>query len=247
MTDNIFSSEQVAVPATTTTANTSVDEFSDLLDAIKNDQGERKYQNVNEALKALRHSQEHIPNLNTRLEEQANEIASLRSELERSSKIDDIVNKITSHQQVVQGGQQPTSESLDKANVIEIVQQSLKDIETQKTSNANVNLVQESLISRFGDKTADVVKAKAAELGTTPELLKELSSKSPQLVLTLFGGQATNNINVSKSSVTTTFTEPKPAEIQKPAKSVLVGASSKDVTQHFKDISKVVHERYNIQ
>ena len=61
MSDTIFEKEKVE-PSQESTPNQN-NLFNDQLDTIKNDKGERKYGTVEQALEALKHSQEFIPSL----------------------------------------------------------------------------------------------------------------------------------------------------------------------------------------
>ena len=54
--------------------------FDDLLNNIKNDSGERKYNSVESALEALKHSQEYIPTLKDEKNNMSQELEKYKSQ-----------------------------------------------------------------------------------------------------------------------------------------------------------------------
>lgn len=217
-----------------------------LLSAIKNEAGQPKYQNVQEALKALQHSQEYIPTLKNQLTTVEQELAKAREEAAAAKRVEDILEQLTANNLDNKGELPPAASGLDQEAVEKLVLRQLSELETQKTISANVDAVQSALTAKFGDKTSEVVAAKAAELGTTPQLLKKLAAESPKAVLALFGAQAVKNLNPSTSSVVVPPVSKPDTEFKRPDKSVLVGATNKEQIAHFKDIEAKVHARLGV-
>jgi hypothetical protein len=214
--------------------------------AIKNEAGQPKYQNVTEALKALQHSQEFIPTLKTQLTAVEQELAQAKEEIAKAKKLEDVVAQLTASHLNNNGEQPPAASGLDQEAVEKLVQRQLATLETQKAAKSNVDVVQSSLTAKYGDKTAEVVAAKAAELGTTPKLLGDLAAQSPQMVLALFGSAPVKNLNPSTSSVVIPPTHKPDLEVKRPDKSVLVGATNKEQIAHFSDIREKVHARLGV-
>ncbi len=240
---DIFSAEPTPVVAAAVQASPEVEV---LLDSIKNEQGQRKYQNLPEAIKALQHSQEFIPTLKTQLTTLEQQLAEAQAAATQSRKLEEIVAQLTVSQSALNVEQPPAASGLGEADVIKLVQQSITDLETKKTVTLNVDAVQTALTAKYGDKTAEIVAAKAAELGTTPKLLGDLAAQSPQLVLSLFGAPPVKNLTPSTSSVVVPPINPVDTEVKRPDKSVLIGATMKEQTAHFKDIKDKVHARLGV-
>lgn len=243
MSDDIFGSTSTQ---TTTTTQPATQDVGSLLATIKNDSGEQKYQTVEDALKALQHSQNYIPELKTKLSAYEQQIADAQAQLEKASKIDDVLARLAAGTGTGDGGDNQAAPGLDEQTVIQLVQTQLAELETKKLARSNADVVKATLTTKYGDKTADVVQAKAAELGTTAKLLGDLAEKSPQLVLSLFGTPAVKNLNTSTSSISVPPINKPNGEIQKPTKSVLSGATSKEQASHMADIRRVVHERLGV-
>ena len=217
-----------------------------LLDTIKNEQGQRKYQNITEAMKALQHSQEYIPTIKSQVSTLEQELQAAKAEAAQAKKLEDIVAQLTNSNQNADGEPPPAAAGLGEADVIKLVQQSLVDLETQRTTKSNVDLVQTALTSKFGDKTAEVVASKAKELGTTPKLLGDLAAQSPQLVLSLFGTAPVKQTTPTTSSVVIPPVNAPDFEIKRPDKSVLTGAGIKQQAAHFKDIQEKIHAKLGV-
>lgn len=243
MTD-IFNSDTPA-PAASPAVPASSD-VEQLLSAIKNEAGQPKYQNVQEALKALQHSQEYIPTLKNQLTTVEQELAKAREEAAAAKRVEDILEQLTANNLNNNGDTPPAASGLDQEAVEKLVQRQLTELETRKVIEGNVDSVQAALTAKFGDKTSEVVAAKAAELGTTPQLLKKLAEESPKAVLALFGAQSVKNLNPTTSSVVVPPVSKLDPEVKRPDKSVLVGATSKEQVSHFNDIRAKVHAKLGV-
>lgn len=231
-------------PATTPSTNTPNDNLATMLSAIKNEQGVQKYDSVEKALEALKHSQEYIPSLKTELEKKEQELAELRAARERYENLETIVERLTATKP--NGGEPPATKGLDEQAVNELVRRTLAETESSRRAADNLNKVQEALVSKFKDKAAEVVKSRATELGVTPKDLEELAKKSPALALQLFN----TKVGESPSPTTSSFSsrlEPTPTpKLSRPEKSLLAGASSADVNEFFKKVKEEVYRENGI-
>jgi len=216
------------------------------LDSIKNDQGGRKYDSLDKALEALKHSQEYIPTLKKQLEEKDKELLDLRSNSMSQDKLESLVAKLLDNNNKPEGGvPTPTSQGLDESKVLGLISKSLSERADAEYALKNVQSVHDALTQKFGDRVNDVVAAKAKELGLSLQDLEALSKKSPAVVLTLFGTQSQPS-SPARSSVSIPPTRPDPSEVVKPQKSLLVGASSKDQSSYFQELRKSVYNKHNI-
>ncbi|MNI54583.1 hypothetical protein D3C73_1094820 [compost metagenome] len=127
------------------------------------------------------------------------------------------------------------------------MQETLERQAQLSAAQANQAQVEQALKAKFGDKTADVVKQRASELGLTPKALGELSSKSPQAVLALFNTQGTHSPQPTRSSVNIPPTlSPSAPPLERPAKSLLTGASTKEQMEYMAKIRQRVYDENGI-
>lgn len=242
MTDNIFGDPSTQTPP----ATPATPDVNSLLANIKNDEGNQKYQTIEDALKALQHSQQYIPELKNKLSAYEQQIADAQAQLEKAAKIDDVLERLTAGTQQGGGDDNHAPSGLDEQTVIQLVQNQLQELETKKLAKTNSETVTAALKAKYGDKTAEIVQAKAAELGTSAKLLGDLAEKSPQLVLSLFGTTAVKNLNPSTSSVVVPPINKPDTEVSKPAKSILVGSTIKEQAAHFAEHRKAIYAKHGV-
>lgn len=221
----------------------STNAFNNHLKDIKNESGEQKYDSVDKALEALKHSQNYIPELKSSLSERDQEIERLKEELSKRQAVEEVVGKLTASQ-----GQQentPQANGLDEQAVLNLVQNYTKEQQTAQQLAANELSVSNKLSAQFGEKTQEVVASKAKELGMSVEDLKNLSQKSPQAVLSLFGSSAPAAGTPTTSSYQVQG-KPQDNELAPPEKSLLQGASTKDQVEYLRKIRERVYKKYDI-
>jgi hypothetical protein len=221
--------------------------YEDLLKTIVNDAGQPKYANVAEALKALQHAQGYIPEIKTQLTAREQEVLRLQAELEQRQSIEDVVSRLAKPNQPTAQDDHPRTSGLDESAVMKLVQETLERNQQLSAAQANQAQVEQALKAKFGDKTAEVVKQRASELGLTPKALGELSSKSPQAVLALFNTQGTHSPQPTRSSVNIPPTrQPDSPPLELPAKSLLTGASTKEQMEFMAKVRQKVYDENGI-
>lgn len=223
----------------------SVDNPDDLLASIKNEQGEPKYKSVQEALKGLANSQAFIPQLLSEKKTLEDEIKQLREKANKLDNLDEVIAKLSAKDTEHNREETPPTGSLNEEAVVNLVKRVLTQTQTENKAQTNLTLVHNSLASKFGDKTKEIVAKKAQELGTTPEKIGELSASDPSLVLALFQATPTKTPTPLTSSVHL------PNETEKfkaaaPTKSLLLGATSKEQAALMADIKREVYEKYGV-
>lgn len=218
------------------------------LDDIKNEQGLRKYDTLEKALEALKHSQDYIPTLKRELEESRNLNASLELERARLKNLEDIVEKLTASPPAPKELETKTVEGLGSEQVVELVQQTLKQQSQKQLEEANEQTVRTAVISQFGDKAAEVISQKSAELGITTEDFKLLARKSPSLVLAALGGQPKQSKPTTPNTSSINMHTQNQAEISvsKPEKSVLSGTTGKAQKDHFAEHRRAVYAKLGV-
>ena len=243
--DPFKTSEVTPVDEAVTPSN--VNPFEEKLKDIKSEDGRIKYETVDKALEALRETQTYIPELQKENGTLKEELALLKAKVESQNSVEDLVNRIANNQGSQQSPEPQQPAGLDEQAIRNLVQSQLESVKSQQSKEDNLNSVVSNLSNKFGDKATDMVSAKAKELGTTPEQLKNLSMENPALVLSLFNSQNAT-INPTTGNTITILNEDKvtPA-LPKPEKSLLQGGtSSKDLKDHWENSKKYTNDRLGI-
>lgn len=217
----------------------------DLLLAIKNEAGEPKYKTVEDALKALANSQAFIPQLLSEKKTVEEELNKLREDAKKTKSIEEVLAKLTANTDDNPKPVDPPVSGLSPEAVAELVRKTLQEETSQKKALENYQTVQTTLIGKFGDKTQAEVTKKAAELGTTPEKLGELARTAPAMVLALFNSSR-SPVNPMTSSINLPSNPQRPA-LEPPAKSLLLGATSRDQKEYMLKIKEEVYKRHNVE
>lgn len=220
--------------------------FTDQLSMIKNENGEQKYDSVPKALDALAHSQSYIPQLKSEVSAKDQEIAALKEELSKRQAVSEVVDKLTAQQ--AQPETTPQVSGLSEQDVLNLVQNFSTQQQQQQAALTNEKSVSDALFSQYGDKTQEVVAAKAAELGMTVEALQGLSRTSPQAALQLFGSAqapvtktTTGSINIAGQAPKETF------DVAPPEKSLLRGATTNEQIDYLRKIREAVYKKNNVE
>lgn len=223
----------------------SPDAFSDKLKEIKNEAGEQKYDSLDKAIEALKHSQEYIPELKSNLSQKDQEIENLKAELQKKAALEEIVEKLTAKQ--AEQTSNPQASGLDEQAVLNLVQGYSAEQEKAKTLAQNEASVSEALFSQFGDKTPEIVAEKAKELGLSVNDLKDLSQRSPKAALNLFKVEAEQGAKIADSSVRLPLNKQEDYTLEPPEKSLLNGASTKDQVEYLRKVRENVYKKYDVK
>jgi hypothetical protein len=239
MSTNVFESqdEHEETPLTIDPLNVNV--FADQLSTITNGDGKQKYDTVEKALEALQHSQSFIPTLQSEKTALEAEVVKLREQVAQAKGVQEVVDRLTQQQRGNDEEHQPTS-GLNAQDVEKLITQGLTQRTQADTMKANANAVDTALKEKFGTEASKAVAAKAHELGMTPQELGSLAAKSPKMVLSLFGetakqvGNTTNSFNFAPNKVQT-------ERMQRPTKSLMMGATTRETTDFMKQIKAEVY------
>lgn len=245
---NVFSeggTPPAVAPAAPAAAAPQLDAYATMLGSIKNEQGAQKYDSIEKALEALKHSQEYIPSLKTELEKKEEELAELRANKDKYENLEAIVQRLTATNTNGEG-QPPATKGLDEQAVSELVRRTLAETEMTRKATDNLNKVQKALVEKFKDKASDVVKQKAAELGVSTKELEELAKKSPALTLQLFNTKAGESPSITSTDFSSQLHTQAPPAVAPPKRSLLAGASSKEVTDYFGALKDEVYKKHGI-
>lgn len=151
----------------------------------------KKYSSAEEALRSVPHAQEHIKTLEE-------EMAQLKEELSKRKTTQELLDEIKSGVQPVENTTQEVG--LNQDNIMELVNQTLKQNEQKKTAQANASQVASKFSEKYGSNAETVYNSLAKDLNLSPQKLNELAATSPNLVLRLADLEPNVKTNVSKSS-----------------------------------------------
>ena len=222
-----------------------VDSFNDQLSKIVAEDGRQKYDTVEKALEALEASQQYIPTLKSEKEKLEDEVNKLREELAQRKGVQEVVEQLSQHQQNGQEGADHSEAPLGEEQVVNLLNATLTKREQELQLKGNVDKVDQALRGKFGEKVIEAVTDKAKSLNTTPEQLGKLAETSPDLVLSLFGSAP--NVSTTTTSFNIHGTGPKETELQRPEKSLLNGASSREQVDYMKKVRESVYQKYGVE
>ena len=248
--NGIFSGQQDQQPQSQSpTASeeqaTNVNSFDDQLKKITSVDGRQKYDSVEKALEALEASQQYIPTLKSEKEQLEAEVNKLREELAQRQGVQEVVDQLSQHQQNGQEGADHSEAPLGEEQVVNLLNATLTKREQELKLQENVNKVDQALRGKFGDKVIEAVTEKAKSLNTTPEQLGKLAETSPDLVLSLFG--STPSVSTTSTSFNIHANGPKEVTLQKPEKSLLNGASTRDQVEYMRKVRESIYQKYGIE
>ena len=242
--DNLFKDTQENNKPEDPTGNPD-NTLQDLLKGIVNENGEQKYKNVADALVGLRNAQEFIPTLQKEKRELEGKYAELE---EKVSKIDALEASLLEMANKEKGETKETvSEAFNPESITKQVEAVLLQRETKTQQERNLSEVVSAVREQFGDKAEEIFYGKAKELGMTNEEFNALAARNPKLclkALDISGDGAhkqPSKFSPSGSSINTAGLKESPAPVfTRPEKSVMLGATSQEVTAEAAEALKMV-------
>lgn len=228
-------------PAGTAPANVQIDPtVLTLLGEIKNERGEPKYKTLQDAIVALKHSQEYIPTLTTQLSQKDSELATARAEAAKIAELERTLQALTQ-----KTTEEPTSPNpgLSKEQIAELVSQTLTQRQQEELAQSNARAVAQALQSQFGTEAEKKYNEKAAELGMTVAELNALSMRSPKAVLGMLGAKETPSSFKPSPSVNTAALQPhQETFVGRNSVPVMIGASDQEKMQEIKRATQMIAE-----
>lgn len=216
MTDSIFDDQNSTPPVADTPPAPAPSSLPAGLEGLVGEG--KKYATVEAALSSLPHKEQHIARLEQEMAELRSKVGQSDAAQEAYAAMQDLLKEMKAT---------PAALTLDDASIDARIVKQMEEREAQRIAASNGSTVQKALIEKFGDKAAEVYKAKAEELGIGEKFLSDLARKSPKAVLAYFGmhGDIKQVAPSSGSIVSERFTQQQPAKRQ----SVMAGASTKEV------------------
>lgn len=143
----------------------------------------KKYRDVQSALSSIKPAQEHIQRLENDNKELREKVQQLEADLKARESVQSVLDKLGNK------GESEQQTTLDPESVKQLVYGALEERETVTTAKQNVQTVNDTLISKFGEKAREMVAQKASELGISVQDMQQLASRSPKAVLAYFDAQ----------------------------------------------------------
>lgn len=233
MSDNIFEGDTppIVVPPVAPTLQIPT-EVAELVGQGK------KYQSVEEALKSVPHAQKHIKDLET-------ELVQLKEEVMKRKSTEEIIEEFRLGN--VQPGTPPANTSITQETIEQTVANLLARKESETKAGGNVSKVIATFVETFGDKEkAEAEFLKIAEAsGLSIDMLNNLAATSPEAVFKLAGfqkkivppGKITSSIN------TESLHSGQPQSLTAKVKQ---GATTKDLTQAWKNAGDIVKQKLSV-
>ena len=136
----------------------------------------KKFDSVEALAKGKKEADEHIINLQREQKE-------LREELDKRLSAEDTAARL---QEKTKNSQENTTQA-SASEVSDLVKKTIQEMTDKERSEANINKADAVLAEKYGEKRAEIVKAKAVELGVTIEFLEQTAATSPNAFLGMIG------------------------------------------------------------
>lgn len=215
------------------------------LAAIKNERGEQKYATLDEALKALKHAQEYIPELKATQAQKDKELEELRAKNAEIESLKEAVQKLTQNR----GNEDTPSKSYSEEDIAKLVESQLSRKEKEALVKANQSTVAKALAGQYGDDAEKLYNEKAVELGLSIESMNALAAQSPKAVLKMLGvseqgAQRQPMFAPSAPSVNSDAFKGKPQDsfIGREKSQLTIGATDSDIRQGMDNARRMVEE-----
>lgn len=184
MSEQLF--EQKATPEAPQNPATNGNALNDLLSSIKNEQGQQKYNSIEDALKGLQHAQGYIQEVKQERNTFMTQLKAKEEEASRVQELERIVADLTQRQE--QSAKKPDAPKFDEESISNLVKNQLASARQEEQQASNRTLVRKALVDKLGEeKAAELFNHKADELGFSPERLTQLASENPKAVLAMLG------------------------------------------------------------
>lgn len=220
------------------------DELATLLANIKNERGEQKYKTVQEALNALGHAQNYIPQLKQSQQELEQKLNDALGKLSKMDTLEQTLQQLTQQQ-----SQTPTqgSGALSKEEIAALLEQQLSQRESQQKQSQNLQTVVNKVKEVHGEKASEAFYKKAEELGMTKEEFNSFAAQRPQAVLQLLGLDkvGTQQRTPSQGFNSAAFQPQESSLVSRNQKPALVGATTFDLQEESANARKMVDELHS--
>lgn len=232
-----------------TPPNPNADPFVDLLTEIKGDDGQPKYKSIEDAIKALAHSQQFIKTLQEEKRGVEQERDTAREELTKMGSIEDFINRIDPNAEPKKSN--PTGEvpkGLSEEDIQALLDKNLTQREQQRRQEDNLGSVIRKMSELHGDKAASVIAQRAKELNTTTEELRNLAKTNPNMAMALLQVPNKQPVQPSQSSMNlprSTNPDLEPPTFERSA--ARGGLSNNELRDRWRKVGEYTKKRLNVE
>lgn len=206
-------------------------DYSEFLQGIKNSEGSQKYRSVEDALKGAANAQEHIKTL----ERENAELRGLKTKLET---MEELLVRLEQGKRE----DQPAAPRIEDTE--QLVDSRIKSYLKQQEEASNRHKVLDTLRSKYGSKTEEIMKVRATELGFSLTDLGSMAAKSPVAVLELFKAAPTTGSSVHSTVNTQAISPQKPVAV--PPKNLMQGATNKEVISYLRELKGEIEQEMGL-
>jgi len=185
MTDVFTAATTATTPAEQNTQQTEAGYIEQLVGEGK------KFKSVEELAKGKLEADRHISEITQTLSELREEVAKQDYAKDLLAKLQDKgadSNTANSASENNAGNSANGNTTQNASDIETLVEQAILKKEQSRSVEHNIAKANEAIVAQYGEKAAEVVKAKAQELGISVERLKEIAAESPTAFLQLVGG-----------------------------------------------------------
>jgi hypothetical protein len=229
-------------PSGGTTSTVPDNQLATMLAEIKNERGEPKYKTVQDALNALKHSQEYIPTLKQTKEELEARLQKAEEKAAQVERLEQAVLELTQKSTTSQS----TPAGMSEEDIAKLVERTLTQTQQKEVQKQNLSVVVDAMKERFGEKAEEIFYGKANELGLSVQEFNALAAKTPKAVLKLIGVEDKPKAPGFGSTVNTTgFTPKQDSFVKRNSKSALLGATTQDLQEESRNAKQLVDELHS--
>lgn len=198
MTDDVLDTDLQNTPDKTDNAS-NTDQYSDLLNAIKREDGSPKYDDVPKALEALAASQSHISKIEVENE-------ALRGVADKVTSLEQLIVKMqapAAPDQNVNNNTQTNGNTMTEDQLDAMIAKQLTQASTNQTVMANRTEFNNALKEKFGDKAPQEFHEALTSKGLTKEEVAGIVQRSPASAIAILGldTKVPNNSETPRSTV----------------------------------------------
>lgn len=223
------------------------DPFADKLAGITGDDGKPKYESVEAALEALKHSQDFIETLKEERVQDAKSMEAMKEEITKMKAIEEFQASLKPNQEpaTTPAGE---GEGKQKLDIDKLLEDKLNARSAEATANANLEKVISDLTTKFGDKTSEHITKVAKDLGTTPAELKDLAMKNPTMAMTLLGTNGPEKVSPNTSTTYPPRTVSEGNEAPKFERGVARGGfTDSELRDRWKEVGEYTRKRIGVE
>lgn len=172
----------------------TIDKMETPIQSVSDLVGEgKKFKTIEDLAKGKAESDQFIERLKA-------EQAELRAELAKKVNTEEQLAALRTEFEKLRGAnpqpsREPTNPALTIDSVKALVAESITQADRNRTAQQNVVAANDAMVKQFGslEKAAEIVKARASDIGMSMDELREIASRSPTAFIKIMGGEQTKS------------------------------------------------------